>query len=100
MATICHESGENGNANNVLIPLVNGQQIHKQWFEGRALLERAQFHELHGCVRVRVAIAAGAQNPVRGVVGGGSILQVGSDYEELLSQLDPAKRRWLIRLWR
>jgi tetratricopeptide (TPR) repeat protein len=27
MATIYHESGENGNANNVLIPLVNGQNF-------------------------------------------------------------------------
>src|SRR5262249_25093415 len=97
---IHHEMGANRRASDVLLPLANGvTQIHTQRLEGRDLLERAYFHQLHGCVRVRLAVAMGAQNPAEGVAEG-SIGRARADYKELLWQLDPGNRRWWIRVWR
>jgi hypothetical protein len=100
MGEIHHETGANRRANDILLPLVNGRsQIQTQWLEGRDLLERANFHEIHGCVRVRLAISMGAVNPAGGVAGS-SIATARTDYRELIAQLNPKSRRWLIRVWR
>ena len=99
-AELHHEAGANGNANSILLPLVNGHhQVHSQLLEGRDLLERAHFHEIHGCVRVRFATAVGAQNPAGGVAGA-SIANARADYNELLDQLSPRNRRWWVRIVR
>jgi tetratricopeptide (TPR) repeat protein len=96
-AELHHESGGNRNANGILLPLVSGhRQVHTQLLEGRDLLERAHFHEIHGCVRVRLAIAAGAQDPAAGVAEE-SITKAQADYNELIGQLDPRNSRWLTR---
>ena len=75
------------------------RQVHTQLLEGRDLLERAHFHEIHGCVRVRLAIAVGAQNPAGGVAEE-SITTARVDYNELIGQLDPRNRGWLTRILR
>jgi tetratricopeptide (TPR) repeat protein len=99
-AELYHEAGSNQIATGVLLALVNGHgQVHSQWLEGRDLLERAHFHEIHGCVRVRLAIAVGAQDPAAGVAGA-SITKARADYNELIGQLDPRSRRWLTRIVR
>jgi tetratricopeptide (TPR) repeat protein len=99
-AELHHEAGRNGMARDILLPLVNAnRQVHTQLLEGRDLLERAHFHEIHGCVRVRLAMAMGAQDPAGGVAEE-SINNARADYNELLGQLDPRSRRWLTRILR
>jgi tetratricopeptide (TPR) repeat protein len=99
-AELHHESGGNRNANGILLPLLSGhRQVHTQLLEGRDLLERAHFHEIHGCVRVRLAMAVGAQNPAGGVAEE-SITTARVNYNELIGQLDPRNRGWLTRILR
>ena len=87
-----------------LLRIRNGRyraELHHetQLLEGRDLLERANFHEIHGCVRVRLAMAVGAQNPAGGVAEE-SITTARVDYNELVGQLDPRNRGWLTRILR
>jgi hypothetical protein len=97
---IHHETGANGRANDALLPLSNGRsQVQTQWLDGRNRLERGHFHEVHGCVRVRLAMGMGAQNPAGGVADN-SISAAQEDYDELIQQLDPRRRRWMVRFWR
>jgi hypothetical protein len=99
-AELHHEAGRNGTARDILLPLVNEhRQVHAQLLEGQDLLERAHFHEIHGCVRVRLAMAMGAQDPAGGVAEE-SIAAARADYNELLNQLDPRNKGRLTRIFR
>ena len=91
-AEIDHEIGRHRAATDGMLDLLEAQhqrfQTRLTW---RDLLERAQFHEVHGCVRVELAGLGPAADQ--------SLSAATADYSELVKQLDARRRPLLPRVW-
>jgi len=101
-----HKNGQHVLANNRLLQLsqhaVAGEVFHSH-LELRDRLERAQFHEVHACARVRFTAVSdgngGFTLPVNGVAEQ-SLEAARRDYRSILEELEPSQWSWPIRLWR
>ena len=101
-----HKNGSHGIALAVFNPIRNDPimlGVFERQLAGQALLQRAQFHELHACARARLAAkpdASGALRLPETGVTRVSITASWADYDHLVGQLDPKNCAWPKRLWR
>lgn len=101
-----HEMDVNGAANPRMLALIQNaptNSIFRSHLELQNLLERAQYHEVHACVRVeftKISDGAGGWTlPVNGVAQK-SLHDARRDYTALAEQVAPHRFSWPIRLWR
>jgi hypothetical protein len=77
--------------------------VFRHHLEHQQLLERAHYHEVHACVRVRLTGTEAPDGhvvlPSNGVAQQ-SLNAARADYNELYDQVDPRRFSWPIRLWR
>jgi hypothetical protein len=101
-----HQANPNGTAaNHRLLGLIQNplaKVIFGDHLEFQNLLERAHYHEVHACVRVRVTgrDAAGAVTLPNNGVAQQSLAAAKADYDALSGQVSSHRFSWPIKLWR
>lgn len=101
-----HEVDAHGSANGRLVRLSQDaatRPIFQDHLEFRARLERAQFHEVHACVRARLTGDPDPNGmlvlPSEGVARQ-SLAAARADYIALLEQTSQGRFSWPAKLWR